>query len=85
MSDHIENTTYEIRVKGHLSERSARMFPGLEMTTAFDSDGTPVSILSGPILDQAALHGVLTKIRDLGVQIVSVNLIDPGRGQQEPG
>lgn len=59
------------------------MFPGLEMTTAFDSDGTAVSVLSGPILDQAALHGVLTKIRDLGMQIVSVNRINAGQGQHK--
>lgn len=73
-----EPATYEIRVKGHLSPRSARLFEGFRMTEGFE-DGAPVSILTGTIADQSALHGVLTKIRDLGAQIVSVNQVDPRR------
>ncbi len=85
MSDHTssEPAAYEIRVRGHLSPRSAQLFEGLEMATGFAHDGAPVSILSGPIADQSALHGVLAKIRDLGMQIVSVNQVDPGRGQEK--
>ncbi len=81
--DTSEKAAYEIRVRGHLSPRSARLFEGLEMTTGFDRDGAPVSVLSGPIADQSALHGALAKIRDLGMQIVSVNQVDLGRGQEK--
>ena len=86
MSDHTssEPAAYEIRVRGHLSPRLARRFEWLEMTTGFDHDGTPVSILSGLIADQSALHGVLAMIRDLGMQIVSVNRVDQGRDQEKP-
>lgn len=66
---------YEIKVKGHLGQRLARHFEGLELKTGFHDGGTAVSILSGRIRDQAALHGVLERARDLGMEIVSVNQI----------
>lgn len=80
-----ENTSsgraaYEICVKGHMSPRLARQFDGFEMTTDFQSDGTPVSIISGDIADQAALHGTLTRIRDLGMEIISVSQVESGSG-----
>ncbi len=59
---------YEIRVVGHLSSRWAAWFDGLSLTSA--PDGT--TLLSGPIVDQAALHGVLQKLRDLGIPLISV-------------
>ena len=59
---------YAIRVKGHLDLRWADWFEGLTFTHA--SDGT--TTLAGPLADQAALHGVLTKIRDLGLPIISI-------------
>ena len=59
---------YAIRVKGHLDQRWADWFEGLTFTHA--SDGT--TTLAGPLADQAALHGVLTKIRDLGLPIISI-------------
>lgn len=64
---------YAIRVKGHLDQRWADWFDGLSFTHA--SDGT--TLLAGPVADQAALHGVLNKIRDLGLPIVSVQSISP--------
>jgi len=64
---------YEIRIKGHLDTRWADWFEGLSFT--HESDGT--TILSGPVVDQAALHGLLRKVRDLGLPLVSVVLIDP--------
>lgn len=72
--------TYEIRVKGHLSPRFARHFDGFELSTGFHADGKPVSILSGTIADQSALHGTLTRIRDLGMEIVSINQVEEGPG-----
>ena len=65
---------YEIRVKGHLDTRWAAWFDGL--TVAHGSDGT--TIIHGPVADQAALHGLLQKIRDLGLPLISVNHVAPG-------
>ena len=59
---------YEIRVTGHLNARWAAWFDGLSLTRA--EDGT--TILRGQIVDQAALHGVLQKLRDIGVPLISV-------------
>jgi hypothetical protein len=59
---------YEIRVKGHLNARWADWFDGLTLTQ--ESDGT--TLLSGPIVDQAALHGLLGKVRDLGLPLIAV-------------
>ena len=64
---------YEIRLKGHLDSRWAAWFDGLSLT--HESDGT--TTLHGPIVDQAALHGVLQKVRDLGLPLVSVTQVDP--------
>ena len=65
--------TYEIRLKGHLDARWADRFEGLSFT--HESDGT--TILSGPVVDQAALHGLLRKVRDLGLPLVAVSPIKP--------
>ena len=59
---------YDIRVQGHLDARWAAWFDGLSLTN--ESDGT--TVINGPVVDQAALHGVLQKLRDLGVPLVSV-------------
>ena len=59
---------YEIRVDGHLGSRWADWFDGLSLTN--EDDGT--SLISGPVVDQAALHGLLAKLRDLGIPLVSV-------------
>ena len=61
---------YEIRLNGHIDAQWADWFEGLTSTPL--TDGT--TILSGPIADQAALHGLLRKVRDLGVTLVSVNV-----------
>jgi hypothetical protein len=59
---------YEIRVTGHLDARWAARFDGLALR--HEADGT--TVLSGPIADQAALHGLLQRVRDLGIPLVSV-------------
>jgi len=66
---------YEIRLKGHLDSRWAAWFDGLAI--AHDSDGT--TIIHGPVTDQAALYGLLQKTPDLGLPLISVNHLDPGR------
>ncbi len=63
---------YEIRVKEHLDQRWAEWFDGLTLTR--HSDGT--TLLEGSLADQTALHGVLHKIRDLALTIISIQLID---------
>ena len=62
---------YQIRIKGHLGRQWADRFEGLNIT--HEVDGT--TLLTGPIVDQAALHGLLRKIRDLGIELFSVNSV----------
>jgi hypothetical protein len=64
---------YEIRLKGHLDTRWAAWFDGLTVTR--DGDGT--TVIGGPVSDQAALHGLLQKTRDLGLPLISVNYVNP--------
>ena len=64
---------YEIRVKGHLDARWAAWLGGLSLTN--DGDGT--TVIRGPVVDQAALHGLLQKLRDMGVPLVSVTQVIP--------
>ena len=64
---------YQIRLTGHLDAHWATWFDGL--TVSQESDGT--TVISGPIADQAALHGVLQRVRDLGLPLVSVYRIKP--------
>jgi hypothetical protein len=71
--DHHEPAQYEIRLKGHLDARWADQFEHMRFTHT--SDGT--TILAGPVVDQAALYGVLRKVRDLGLPLVSVIQVDP--------
>ncbi len=65
---------YEIRLKGHLDDRWAEWFEGLTITLEEDGD----TLLTGPVIDQAALHGLLKKVRDLGLPLVSVSPVEPG-------
>ena len=68
-------TDYEIKVKGILEKRWANWFGG--MTFTHESDGT--TTLLGPVADQAALHGLLEGIRDLGLPLVSLRQVNPER------
>ena len=63
---------YEIRLKGHLAARWAAWFDGLSLR--HESDGT--TTIHGPVVDQATLHGLLTKVRDMGLPLVSVSRIE---------
>ena len=66
---------YEIRLKGHLEARWVKWFDGLVIT--LEENGN--TLLSGPVADQAALHGLLRKVRDLGMPLVSVSPVEPGQ------
>ena len=63
-----ERRAYEIRVRGHLEPRWASWFDGLTLTQ--DPDGT--TVIRGQVADQAALHGLIQKVRDIGLPLVSV-------------
>jgi hypothetical protein len=69
---------YEIRLKGHLNNRWADWFEGLTIT--LEEDGN--TLLTGPVIDQAALHGVLKKVRDLGLPLVSVSPVEHGQADR---
>ncbi len=70
---HNPHQCYEIRLKGHLDGRWADWFDGLTIT--LDDNGD--TLLSGQVIDQAALHGLLKKVRDLGTPLLSVNSVKP--------
>lgn len=72
---------YEIRLEGHLDNRWAAWFDGL--TLAHEAQGT--TVLYGPVVDQAALHGLLQKIRDLGLPLLAVRQLDSGSGEPPTG
>ena len=78
MEDHYEPQLYEIRLKGHLDDRWAEWFEGLTITLEEDGD----TLLTGPVIDQAALHGLLKKVRDLGMPLVSVSPLEHGQADQ---
>ncbi len=71
---HPEPGLYEIRIKGHLDDRWSDWFEGLTITLEDNGD----TLLTGPVIDQAALHGLLKKVRDLGLPLLSVSPVEPG-------
>ena len=84
MSNTLNSTTdpsqpivYQIRISGHLGREWADWFEGLAIT-ALDNGET---LLTGPVVDQAALYSLLRKVRDLGVPLLSVNRVKPGQAE----
>ena len=71
---HNQQLCYEIRLKGHLDSQWTDWFEGLTITLEDNGD----TLLLGPVVDQAALHGLLKKVRDLGLPLVSVCPVPPG-------
>ena len=66
---------YQIRLKGHLDSQWTDWFDGMTVTLEDSGD----TLLTGPVVDQAALHGLLKKVRDLGMPLVSVGLLEHGQ------
>ena len=66
---------YEFRVRGVLDARWSAWFDGLQVS----SDQAGQTTIAGPVADQAALHGLLTKVRDLALPLLSVRRLDPDR------
>ena len=69
-----EPMVYQIRIKGHLGHQWTDWFEG--MTITLEEGG--VTLLTGPVADQAALHGLLRKVRDLGIPLISAIRVNPG-------
>ena len=70
-----QTNIYEIRVKGHLGRQWTEWFGGLTITLEDTGD----TLLTGPVIDQAALFGLLRKVRDLGMPLLSVTCVEPGQ------
>jgi hypothetical protein len=73
--DREEPGHYEVRIKGHLDDRRAAWFEGLTLTLEDNGD----TLITGPVVDQAALHGLLRKVRDLGMPLISVAHVRSGQ------
>jgi len=76
--DQNEPRFYRIRVNGHLDDRRAGWFGGLTITRQDNGD----TVLAGRVVDQAALHGLLRKVRDLGMPLISVTLVRSDQAAQ---
>jgi hypothetical protein len=77
-TDPSQPMVYQIRIKGHLGREWTDWFEGLTITLEEDGD----TLLTGPVVDQAALYGLLKKVRDLGMPLVSVCPLEHGQADQ---
>jgi hypothetical protein len=71
-----QSIEYEIEIQGRLEERWSHWFDDMDVTVKCQTSGPTVTILSGMVADQAALHGLLNRIRDLGIPLLSVQLVN---------
>ena len=74
-TDQGQPVVYQIKIEGHLSHQWTDWFEGLTITLEDNGD----TLLTGPLVDQAAVHGLLKKVRDLGMPLLSVNRLNPGQ------
>jgi hypothetical protein len=72
-TDPSQPIVYQIRIEGHLGRQWTDWFEGLTITLEDNGE----TLLTGPVVDQAALHGLLKKVRDLGMPLLSVNRVEP--------
>jgi hypothetical protein len=76
-SERAQPLVYQIRIQGHLGREWTDWFEGLTIRLTDNGD----TLLSGPVFDQAALHGLLRKVRDLGMPLLSVSCVEPGQAE----
>ena len=74
-TDSSQAMVYQIRLQGHLGRQWTEWFGGLAIRLTENGD----TLLTGPVVDQAALHGLLRKVRDLGMPLLSVNRVEPSQ------
>ena len=72
-----QSMVYQIRIKGHLDREWTDWFGGLTITLEDNGE----TLLTGPVVDQAALHGLLKRVRDLGMPLLSVICVDPDQAE----
>ena len=78
-TDPNQPVVYQIRIKGQLNSQWTDWFEGLTITLEDNGD----TLLTGPVIDQAALHGLIKKVRDLGMPLLSVNFVNPGQEESQ--
>jgi hypothetical protein len=71
---------YQIRVEGKLDPSWSEWFSDMEVVLEYDHNGSPITTITGPVVDQPALRGILSKVWDLHVILLSVVLLDPPGG-----
>jgi len=76
-SEKAQPLVYQIRIKGHLGREWTHWFEGLTITLSDNGE----TLLTGPVVDQAALHGLLKKVRDVAMPLISVNRVKPGQAE----
>ncbi len=76
-SEKAQPLVYQIRIKGQLGREWTDWFGGLTITLEDNGE----TLLTGPVIDQAALHGLLRKVRDVGMPLLSVNCVEPGQAE----
>ncbi len=81
ITDQTQFPIYQIRLKGHLDPQWTDWFDGLTITLAVNGD----TLVTGPVVDQAALHGLLKKVRDLGMPLLSVMQMPPSPADMAEG
>jgi hypothetical protein len=79
-NEKVQPMIYQIRIKGHLDRKWADWFSGLSITSLDNGE----TLLTGPVLDQAALHGLLRKVRDVGLPLISVVRLEPEQAEDVP-
>jgi hypothetical protein len=72
-----EPAVYQIQIQGRLNESWSRWFDDMEIAVKSDANRPTITSLTGEVADQSALHGVLNRIRDLNIPLISVQLISP--------
>jgi hypothetical protein len=75
ISDYHKKEFYEIRIKGHLASSWSEVFDGMQISLTRGGE----TLISGAVVDQAALHGLLARIRDLNLTLISVIQVEPER------
>ncbi len=68
--------TYQIRLRGHLDQRWAVRFEAFKIEHELTPDGQPITVMTGPVIDQSALYGIISQLRDLGIELISVQPLE---------